>query len=130
MKVNVENLKRSHQITLFLVDAIMLFLISVNLIWIIFDSLFVSDLFRSLLNGISPTFTSFYASQIHPDFVTYDLMFVAVFITEFVLRWGVAIYQKTYHRWFFYPFVHWYDLVANMIRLANLVCQELKLDNV
>ncbi len=112
MKVNVENLKRSHQITLFLVDAIMLFLISVNLIWIIFDSLFVSDLFRSLLNGISPTFTSFYASQIHPDFVTYDLMFVAVFITEFVLRWGVAIYQKTYHRWFFYPFVHWYDLVG------------------
>ncbi|MDF1746792.1 MAG: hypothetical protein P1V19_24075 [Gimesia sp.] len=112
MKVNVENLKRSHQITLFLVDGAMLFLISINLIWIIFDSLFVSELFRSMLNWLSPAFTSFYGERVHPDFVTYDLMFVAIFITEFVLRWIVAVYQKTHHRWFFYPFVHWYDLVG------------------
>src|SRR5690606_5933619 len=30
----------------------------------------------------------------------------------FFLRWLVAIRRGTYHRWFFYLFVHWYDLVG------------------
>ncbi len=29
-----------------------------------------------------------------------------------MIRWAVAIARGTYHRWFFYPFVHWYDLLG------------------
>ena len=112
MKVNIENLKKSHQLTLFVVDGLMLLLISINLVWIIFDTLYASQFFRSILTWLVPTFSQFYGTHIHPDFVTYDLVFVAIFLTEFVLRWGVAVVQKTHHRWFFYPFVHWYDLIG------------------
>ena len=112
MKVNFNNLKHSHQLTLFVVDGLMLLLISVNLLWIVFDTLFASELVRSGLAWLAPDFTSFYGEKIHPDFVSYDLIFVSVFITEFCLRWIVAIVQKTHHRWFFYPFVHWYDLIG------------------
>ena len=112
MKVNIDNLKRSHQITLFAIDGLMLLLISVNLVWIVFDTLYASELVRSGLSWLAPAFTRFYGEKIHPDFVSYDLVFVSIFITEFVLRWIVAIAQKTHHRWFFYPFVHWYDLIG------------------
>ncbi|MDV7396135.1 hypothetical protein RZS08_32380, partial [Arthrospira platensis SPKY1] len=53
-----------------------------------------------------------YAEQIHTNFVAYDLVFVAIFLTEFVVRWIIAVHRNTYHRWFFYPFVHWYDLLG------------------
>ncbi|RLT97398.1 ion transporter [Ketobacter sp.] len=112
MKVNIDNLKRSHQITLFAIDGVMLLLISLNLIWIIFDTLFASEFIRHGLTWLMPGFSQFYGEKIHPDFVTYDLIFVAIFLTEFVIRWIVAIIQKTHHRWFFFPFVHWYDLVG------------------
>jgi hypothetical protein len=28
------------------------------------------------------------------------------------VRWVVAIMRKTYMRWYFFPFIHWYDLVG------------------
>jgi len=40
------------------------------------------------------------------------MIFVSIFIAELLIRWMVAIYQKTYHKWFFYPFVHWYDVLG------------------
>lgn len=90
----------------------MLALIIANLTWLIFDSLFVSEFVQSILYRILPGFTHFYAQRIHPDFVSYDLIFVCIFLTEFVVRWGLAVVNKTHHRWFFYPFVHWYDLIG------------------
>lgn len=112
MKVNVENLRRSHQISLFVVDAFMLTLITLNLIWIVFDSLFASEVVRGTLNWISPEFTQFYGAKIHPDFVSYDLIFVSIFIAELLLRWLVAILQRTHQAWYYYPFVHWYDVLG------------------
>lgn len=112
MNINIENLKRSHQSILFIIDGVMLFLISINLLWIVFDTLYTSELVRSALSWALPAFTQFYGEKIHPDFVTYDLIFVAVFLFEFVARWIVAVFQKTYHRWFFYPFIHWYDVIG------------------
>ncbi len=29
-----------------------------------------------------------------------------------MIRWAWAIYDKTYERWYFYPFVHWYDVLG------------------
>lgn len=112
MKINLQQIKQSHQTPWLVVDAIMMGLISINLIWLIFDTLFTSYRLRETLAWAFPEFTRFYAEQVHPDFVFYDLIFVSIFITELLVRWGVAIHQRTYHRWFFYPFVHWYDVLG------------------
>jgi len=90
----------------------MLGLVVLNLSWLIFDTLFTSDFFRSLLSWLLPQFTAFYGDNIHPNFVAYDLVFVTLFLIELIVRWIVAIRQKTYHKWFFYPFVHWYDVLG------------------
>lgn len=109
---NYQNLKKSKEGLLFIVDLFMLFLVFINIVWIIFDTLFISEVFQNGLSSISPDFTQFYKTQIHSSFPTYDMMFVAVFLTEFVFRWGLAIYRRTYHSWFFYPFIYWYDLLG------------------
>lgn len=110
--IDFKNLRKSHQIAYILVDLTMVALIIFNLLWIIFDTLFSSTTFQELLGWLAPTFTTFYRDTIHPDFVAYDMIFVSIFVTELLIRWAIAIYQKTYHRWFFYPFVHWYDVLG------------------
>jgi len=112
MKVNTEKLRTSHETPFLILDFFMLGLVIVNLAWLVFDTLFASLLVRSGLEWLAPDFTAFYARHIHTNFVVYDLFFVAIFLAEFVLRWIVAIRMNTYHRWFFYPFVHWYDLLG------------------
>ena len=37
---------------------------------------------------------------------------MSIFLGEFVLRWGYSIKARVYDRWYFYPFIHWYDLVG------------------
>ena len=112
MKFSKDNLRDSRQTPFLVIDLMMLGLVFINLAWLLFDTLFTSAIVRSSLEWLSPEFTTFYATQIHVNFVVYDLVFVAIFLTEFVIRWGFAIRDNTYHRWFFYPFVHWYDLLG------------------
>jgi hypothetical protein len=112
MKFNKDKLRSSRETPFLVIDFIMLGLVFINLAWLLFDTLFTSKLVRQSLEWFSPAFTEFYAAEIHVNFILYDLAFVAVFLTEFVVRWGLAVRNQTYHRWFFYPFVHWYDLLG------------------
>lgn len=50
--------------------------------------------------------------MIHSRFITIDLVFVSFFIADVLLGWSIAIAERRYHRWFFYPFVHWYDVLG------------------
>jgi hypothetical protein len=59
-----------------------------------------------------PDFYAFYEIRIHQNFESIDLMFVLIFLSEFLLSWILAIVQKAYYRWFFYPILHWYDLAG------------------
>lgn len=106
------------------IDLLMMMLLMANLTLIIFDWFFRRDWFRDFMADQSETFYIFYTSYIHPYFFEIDLAFIAVFLSEFIIRWGIAIYQKTYHKWFFYPFIHWYDLVGcipiGSLRFARL----------
>lgn len=96
---------------LFGVDVVMLVLILVNLTWILLDGLYSSQFVRDGLVSFWPALVAWY-DPIHANFSYYDLFFVAVFVTELLIRWAVAIVQRTYHRWWFYPFVHWYDTLG------------------
>tara|TARA_R110000751_G_scaffold49002_1_gene109322 strand:+ start:52131 stop:53111 length:981 start_codon:yes stop_codon:yes gene_type:complete len=94
-----------------MVDLLMLALLIINLIWLLFDGLFATQAFKSILASMSPGLVSGYA-PIHENFVLYDLAFVIIFLTEFCVRWVAAVVRKTYVRWYFFPFIHWYDLVG------------------
>ncbi|MFO8063983.1 MAG: hypothetical protein R6V29_05040 [Spirochaetia bacterium] len=95
-----------------IVDFLLVALLLVNLVLIIFDWLFAADAIRSFLHTPMPGFTEWYAAVVHPNFILIDLAFVAVFLTDFLVSWIIAIVKGTYHRWFFYPFIHWYDLLG------------------
>ncbi len=94
-----------------MVDLIMLGLLFINLVWLLFDGLYATQAFKAVLSSLSPNIVQGYA-PIHENFVLYDLAFVVVFLTEFCVRWVAALVRKTYMRWYFFPFIHWYDLIG------------------
>ena len=104
-------LKSSHEGPWIIVDLLMLALLIINLIWLLFDGLFATQAFKSILASMSTDLVTGYA-PIHENFVLYDLAFVAIFLTEFCVRWVASVVRKTYIRWYFFPFIHWYDLIG------------------
>lgn len=90
----------------------MVALVAVNLAFILFDTLYGTSAFRGLLDAHLPTFSTFYGERFHAHFLYWDLGFIAIFLTEFFFQWVVAVRKKTYPRWYFYPFLHWYDLLG------------------
>lgn len=111
LNINKAKLRESHEGLWLLVDFGMLALLLINLLFIIFDSLYETHFLRNLLNWLSPDFSVFY-QPIHNNFILIDFGFIAVFLTEFIIRWIVAVRRKTYMRWYFFPFLHWYDLIG------------------
>lgn len=111
LKINRENLKTSHQLIWFIIDFLMLGLLIINLAFIIFDSIYNFTGVQNLLAENAPVIKELY-HPIHENFLFYDLIFVSIFLTEFVVRWGYAIKAKVYDRWYFYPFIHWYDIIG------------------
>lgn len=91
----------------FILDIAMIALTIFDLFWLMFDALYNMQTIQNLVDPILP----FY-EQIHKDFYFYDGIIVTIFILELSIRWSIAIYKKTYDRWFFYPFVHWYDVLG------------------
>ncbi len=56
--------------------------------------------------------------QLTDHFWILDLPFLILFWIEFTVRWILAIRQKTYGQWFFFPIFNWYD-VLGLIPLAG-----------
>ena len=109
--INRENLKKSHQTLWFVIDFVMLGLLILNLTLIIFDSIYYFEAIQDFFRQSLPAFYSFY-QPIHRNFIFYDLIFVSIFLTEFAVRWAYAVWHGVYQRWYFYPFIHWYDLLG------------------
>ena len=111
LKINREKLFASHETFWFLLDIFMLVLLLLNMASIIFETLYRTEIIREFFLRDFPRFANFY-DPIHKRFIFYDLIFIAVFLTEFGVRWIRAVVQKTYYRWYFYPIIHFYDLVG------------------
>lgn len=111
LKINRDNLKKSHQTIWLIIDFAMLGLLILNLALIIFDSIYAFSAIEGFFEARTPGFHSLY-EPIHENFLFYDLIFVGIFLTEFFVRWGYAVKASIYDRWYFYPFIHWYDLVG------------------
>lgn len=93
-------------------DFLILAAVIINLSLLLFDSLFLLDPINQTIASIAPGFHTFYDTAIHSRFIAIDLYFVAFFVADVLLGWAVAIAERRYHRWFFYPFIHWYDVLG------------------
>lgn len=128
LKLDRRKLRESRQTSWLVLDLAMVALVVLNLAFIVFDTMFSAEAFRSGLANIAPDFTRFYAESIHAHFIFYDMAFVSVFLAEFCFQWLMAIRKETYPRWYFYPFMRWYDLVGcipigslRLLRLLRIV---------
>jgi len=109
--INEDALRNSKESKWLVIDFAMMALLTLNLLLILFNALFETIFFRDFLEFISPVIAITY-QPVHDNFLFVDLLFVGCFVTEFIVRWGVAIVRKEYLRWYFYPFLHWYDVLG------------------
>ncbi|MEW9796522.1 ion transporter [Alteromonas sp. CYL-A6] len=111
LRINRENLRKSHETPWLILDLVMLGVLFLNLAWLIFDGLYATELLFSQLAVYFPGFVDVY-DPIHRNFLFVDLIFVSVFFVEFCFRWVVSVVRKEHLRWYFFPFLHWYDIVG------------------
>jgi len=110
VKFYPRKLKGAESGTVFL-DLIMLILVILNIFLFVFYWIYLNPFFRE--------YVATYAGPVHAvlnpiyeRFFVIDAVFLGIYLAELAFRWGLAIYRKTYHRWFFYPFIHWYDVLG------------------
>ena len=111
LRVNRENLRNSHETPWLVLDLVMLGVLFINLAWLIFDSLYATDFIYGQLDAHFPALIDTY-DPVHNNFILVDLVFIGIFFTEFCFRWIVAVVRKEHLRWYFFPFLHWYDIVG------------------
>lgn len=95
-----------------IIDLFMTVLLIINLAWLSFDWLFANRTVQAILAEVTPRFHDFYAQNIHQDIAKIDIFFVAIFLTEFLIRWINSVRRKDYREWYFYPIIHWYDVLG------------------
>lgn len=130
LKVHLDRAKslQAKQTTSVFWDMIMLVVVSINLTWLVIDALYAHPVINGGLQSLLPQVHGFYGQHFHPNFAQWDLAFVALYLTEIMWRWMASIFRKTYYRWWFYPVVHWYDVLGSLplpgfraLRLFRLV---------
>lgn len=109
METPISYLRERRLLTL---DFGMLLILLINLSWMAFDWLFANVGFQEVLRHNFPEFHNWYLHKIHYNFLAIDLVFIFIFLTEFITRWTLAIRRKEYQRWYFYPIFHWYDVLG------------------
>jgi len=110
--MDIKNTSKSKLYLIIIIDIIMMILLIVNLSLIVFDWIFTVSFVNNFLQEHTAGFYDYYYREIHLNFHNIDLIFVAAFLIEFIFSWILAIVQKVYYKWFFYPFLHWYDLIG------------------
>lgn len=110
--MNLRDKLKSKYSVLIVIDILMMLLLLSNLTLILFDWIFSVNMVNGMIAQYLPRFYLFYDSHIHQNFESIDLVFVMIFLGEFLLSWILAIVQRSYYKWFFYPILHWYDLAG------------------
>lgn len=127
MKIRWRALKGQPDVPFLVLDLLLLLLITGNLLWLLLDAIIMGTGTGMLMARQWPDMMRHYREVLHPDLLLYDSFFTFFLITELLFRWGVAIYRKTYHRWFFYPFAHWYDVLGSIPLPAFRILRLLRL---
>lgn len=107
---------------LFLVyDIFMVFIIVFNLFCLGMNFFLMSNIGEWFFNSIHLAgVLEFYRSYLHPWVIITEAWFIIFLITELAVRWAIAIVNKHHARWWFFPFIHWYEILAIIPHLRFL----------
>jgi phosphoglycerol transferase MdoB-like AlkP superfamily enzyme len=94
LKLDRQKLRDTRQTPWLALDLAMVFLVVLNLLFIVFDTLYGTQAFRSFLAGLAPDFADWYGARIHPDFLFYDLVFITIFLAVFVFEWKESLARR------------------------------------
>ena len=94
-------------------DIFMMFIIIFNLFCLCANAFLMSNFGDWLFNEIHlPQVLQYYKTDLHPWVIKTESWFITFLIVELGIRWLIAIINKHHARWFFFPFIHWYEIVA------------------
>lgn len=102
-------------------DIVMLIAISIDLFFISFDAILMSNFSSNMASWLTLSDgLAWYQSTVHDPLRTAGGFFTLFLIAELLVRWAVAIKERVYYRWFFFPFVHWYEVLGCFPQLRAL----------
>lgn len=99
---------------LFLIyDIFMMAIIVINLVCLCANALLLSNFGAWFFDLIHmPQVLAFYKAELHPWVLKTEGWFITFLVVELGVRWFIAIIYKHHARWFFFPFIHWYEILA------------------
>lgn len=102
-------------------DIVMIIVISIDLLFISLDAILMSSFSSNMAGWLSlGEGLNWYREVLHDPLRTVGGFFTLFLIYELLGRWAIAIKQKVYYRWFFFPFVHWYEVLGCFPQLRAL----------
>lgn len=102
-------------------DLFLMGLIIFNLFCLSANAILMSDFGEWLFDFIRlPEILQFYRGELRPWVIITEGWFTTFLIVELGVRWGIAIIFKHHQRWWFFPFVHWYEILAIIPQLRFL----------
>lgn len=107
---------------LFLIyDIFMVFIIIFNLFCLCANFFLMSNIGSWFFDHIHLNFVlEFYKTHLHPWVITTEAWFIGFLIVELLVRWAISVVYKHHQRWFFFPFIHWYEILAIIPHLRFL----------
>jgi len=116
-------------------DVIAIIAAIISLLLIMFDWFYRHTPLPTRLSDISPALND-HAHWASVNETHIDLCFVAFFVVDIAAGWIMSIVNKQYYRWFFYPFVHWYDVLGSLpfpglrwLRILRVIGLGIRLQN-
>lgn len=101
------------QILFLIYDVFMMVVIAINLLTIGLDKFLLSHIGFFVAETVQQSHLIIeYRQHIHPHTVNLDEWFTLFLIAELSVRWIISIIYKHHQRWFFFPFIHWYEILA------------------
>ena len=102
-------------------DIFMMVLIVINLFCLSANAVLMSDFGGWLFDFIHlPELLQFYRTALRPWVIITESWFTSFLIIELILRWIIAILGQHHRRWFFFPFIHWYEILSVIPQLRFL----------
>ena len=102
-------------------DIVMLIAISIDLLFISIDAILMSSFSSNVAGWLAISDgLSWYQTTLHDPLRTVGGFFTVFLIIELLVRWAIAIKEQVYYRWFFFPFVHWYEVLGCFPQLRAL----------
>ncbi|MBB6461446.1 hypothetical protein [Flammeovirga kamogawensis] len=94
-------------------DIVVLNIILFQMLWLAFNSLYSTQIFKDFLDLISVDFTRLYGKYIYENFEIVELFFSTFYLLEFFQSWYESYKDKQFAKWYFYPFVYFYDFIGS-----------------